>query len=168
MSTESKLESASDLMAQGRGPDVGPDVAVLREDASMLEALTARDEGHERAARSPRTRALYAAEWAHFSSWCRLVGRAPLPAEVEALRWYLSDLEAARGEDGARLYQPATLCRRLAAIGAIHRDAGALSATGDARVRAVLSWIIQARRHAPRRMRPLLLGDVRTILSGMD
>jgi integrase len=149
----------------------GLDVAVLGQQAAALEAveaLSARADEHEKAARSPRTRALYAADWAHFTGWCQLVARLPLPADVETLRWYLTDLEAARDESGAQLYQPATLARRLAAIAAAHRDAGHLSPTKDPRVRAVLSGITRTRRHPPHQMRPLLLADLRTILGHLD
>jgi hypothetical protein len=91
---------------------------------AALETLAARADTHARAARSPRTHALYARDWAHFIGWCDLVGRRALPAEVDALCWYLLDLEAAHTETGAQAYQPATLARRLAAIAAAHRDTG--------------------------------------------
>ena len=145
-----------------------PEPVVLGEQAAALEALTARADAHAQAARSPRTRTLYAGDWAHFSQWCRLAGRPACPASVETLRWYLTDLAAARTETGAVVYQPATLARRLAAISAAHRDAGHISPTLDPRVRAVLSGISRTRRHAPRRMRPLLLADLQTLLAGMD
>jgi site-specific recombinase XerD len=147
------------------------DVRVLGEQAQALEALTvlsARADEHERAARSPRTRALYAADWAHFTGWCDMARRPALPTDTETLRWYLTDLEAARDEHGAQLYQPATLARRLAAIAATHRDAGHLSPTRDPRVRAVLSGITRTRRHSPHRMTPLLLADLRAILTKID
>jgi len=92
------------------------------------------------------------------------------------VRLYLTDLEAAitetRTETGAGLYrpvyQPATLARRLAAIAAAHRDAGHPSPTRDPAVAAVLTGIRRARAHPPRRMRPLLLDDLRTLLTAMD
>jgi integrase len=170
-----RAEPAADLLAgPATGPgmaDPGPDVAVLGQHAAALEALTvlsARADAHAREARSPRTRALYARDWAHFTGWCDLVGHRALPAEVDTLRWYLTDLEAARTETGAQAYQPATLARRLAAIAAAHRDAGHLSPTRDPRVHAVLSGIRRTRRHTPHRMQPLLLDEVKTLLGSMD
>jgi integrase len=157
-------EPVSDPVAQAHPPDV----VMLGEHAAALETLSARADAHARAARSPRTRALYARDWAHFTGWCELVGRGALPAEPDTLRWYLTDLEAARAEDGAQLYQPATLARRLAAIAAAHRDTGHLSPTRDPRVHAVLSGIRRTRRRTPHRMQPLLLEDVKTLLGSMD
>jgi integrase len=165
-------QAAPDLVADPvSGPVTqtqGPDVVLLGEHAAALETLNARADAHARAARSTRTRALYARDWAHFTGWCELAGRRALPAEPDTLRWYLTDLESARTQDGAQLYQPATLARRLAAIAAAHRDTGHLSPTRDPRVHAVLSGIRRTRRHTPHRMQPLLLDDVKTLLGSMD
>jgi len=92
------------------------------------------------------------------------------------VRLYLTDLEAVRTETRTEtgagtdqpVYQPVTLARRLAAIAAAHRDAGHPSPTHDPAVTAVLTGIRRARAHPPRRMRPLLLDDIRTLLTGMD
>jgi len=94
---------------------------------------------------------------------------------VATVRLYLT-VEAVRTETrtetGAGLYrpvyQPATLARRLAAIAAAHRDTGHPSPTRDPAVTAVLTGIRRARAHPPRRMRPLLLDDIRTLLTAMD
>ncbi len=142
------------------------------ERAAALEALAARADAHAAAARSARTRRAYAGDWEHFTRWCALAGRAALPAEVSTVRLYLTDLEAVRSETEAGIYrpvyQPATLARRLAAIAAAHRDAGHPSPTRDPAVGAVLTGIRRARAHPPRRMRPLLLDDLRTLLGQMD
>jgi len=140
--------------------------------AAALAALAARADAHAAAARSPRTRTAYASDWNHFTRWCALAGRAALPAEVTTVRLYLTDLEAVRTETGAGLhppaYQPATLARRLAAIAAAHRDAGHPTPSRDPAVAAVLTGIKRTRAHPPRRMRPLLLDDIRTLLAQMD
>jgi len=161
-----------------RGPPLGApelsasDLVVGEARAAALEALAARADAHATAARSARTRRAYAADWEHFTRWCALAGRGCLPAQVGTVRLYLTDLEATRTDTGAGLYppayQPATLARRLAAIAAAHRDAGHPSPTRDPAVAAVLTGIRRARAHPPRRMRPLLLDDLRTLLAGMD
>ena len=146
-----------------------PGSVVLGEErAAALEALARRADAHAAAARSARTRHAYAGDWAHFSRWCDLAGRAACPAQVSTVRLYLTDLEATRDEAGEALYQPATLARRLAAIAAAHRDAGQPSPTRDPAVTAVLTGIRRARAEAPHRMRPLLLDDVKTLLAGME
>ncbi len=146
----------------------GGGLVVGEERAAALAALAARADAHAAAARAPRTRAAYASDWEHFSRWCALAGRDAVPAGASTVRLYLTDLEAARTETGAVLYQPATLARRLAAIAAAHREAGYASRTRDPAVAAVLTGIRRARAHPPHRMRPLLLDDVRTLLARMD
>jgi integrase len=91
-----------------------------------------------------------------------------MPAAVSTVRLYLTDLEAARDESGAVIYQPATLARRLAAIAAAHQDAGHPSPTRDPAVTAVLTGIRRARAAPRHRMRPLLLGDIHTLLAQME
>jgi integrase len=143
-------------------------LVVGEERAAALEALAARADAHAAAARSARTRTAYAGDWAHFTGWCARAGRAALPAAVSTVRLYLTDLEAARDESGAVIYQPATLARRLAAIAAAHRDAGLPSPTRDPAVTAVLIGIKRARAAPPHRMRPLMLDDVRALLAQME
>ncbi|MBP2371331.1 hypothetical protein [Pseudonocardia parietis] len=136
--------------------------------AASLEALAARADAHATRARAPRTHRAYAADWAHFTGWCTTAALEALPAEVNTVRLYLADLEATRTADGAAVFSPATMARRLAAIAAVHRDAGHRSPTRDPAVGAVLTGIKRARAHSTHQMRPLLLDDLRTLLSGME
>ncbi|WP_404935170.1 tyrosine-type recombinase/integrase [Nitratireductor sp. L15S-10] len=45
---------------------------------------------YARAARSEATQRAYAADWRHFSSWCRRSGYSPLPADPRVVGLYLS------------------------------------------------------------------------------
>lgn len=142
------------------------DAAAAR--AASLAALAARADAHAVAARAPRTRAAYAGDWAHFKGWCATAGLEPFPAGVDTVRLYLADLEATRATGGEPVFSPATMARRLAAIAAAHRDSGHPSPTRDPAVGAVLTGIKRARAHDTHQMRPLLLDDLRTLLSGME
>ncbi|ALE76910.1 hypothetical protein FRP1_29605 (plasmid) [Pseudonocardia sp. EC080625-04] len=136
--------------------------------AASLEALAARADDHATASRAPRTRAAYAGDWSHFDRWCAAAGIHALPAGVDTVRLYLADMEATRTAEGEHVFSPATMARRLAAIAAIHRDAGYSSPTRDPAVGAVLTGIKRARAHTTRQMRPLLLDDLRTLLAGLE
>jgi len=170
--TTTPLASAPATAAGSLAGPTGAALTAGEARAVALEALAARADAHAAAARSARTRRAYAGDWEHFTRWCALAGRAALPAEAATVRLYLTDLEAVRTETEAGIYrpvyQPATLARRLAAIAAAHRDGGQPSPTRDPTVTAVLTGIRRARAHPPRRMRPLLLDDLRTLLAGMD
>jgi hypothetical protein len=51
---------------------------------------------HARQALAPETLCAYAADWAHFCSWCGETGCAPLPAEPAAVAAYGGDLAGLR------------------------------------------------------------------------
>ncbi|WP_226360826.1 hypothetical protein [Pseudonocardia sp. ICBG1142] len=156
-------------------PDTELDTAVLpggvaaaAARAASLAALAACADAHAVAARAPRTRLAYAGDWAHFARWCAAAGLESLPAAVDTVRLYLADLEATRTPGGEAVFSPATMGRRLAAIAAVHHDAGHRSPTRDPAVGAVLTGIKRARAHATHQMRPLLLEDLRTVLADME
>lgn len=136
--------------------------------AASLAALAVRADAHATAARAPRTRAAYTGDWTHFAGWCAAAGLEVLPATADTVRLYLADMEATRDSEGSAVFSPATMARRLAAIAAAHRDAGHPSPTRDPAVGAVLTGIKRARAHTRHQMRPLLLDDLRTLLSQME
>jgi len=79
---------------------------------------------------APNTERAYRSDWADFERWCTARGEPALPAPAVSVAAYL---DARRS--GLRA---ATIRRRAAAIGRLHRDAGFPSPVGDAAVRLVL------------------------------
>ena len=55
---------------------------------------TARD--YAKASTAENTNKAYAADWKHFSRWCRRKGSEPLPPSPEMIGLYLTDLAAPR------------------------------------------------------------------------
>jgi hypothetical protein len=157
----------TDLMS---APDAGSPVLAPDADevTARLEALDQVADEHEAHSLSGRTWELYAHDWAHFTGWCQTAGRIPLPAEVATVRRFLADLSRQVDEDGAWCYQPATLRRRLAGIAAAHRAAEVTSPTRSPAVARVITGIERERKHPPRRLRPLLIDDIRAMLASMD
>lgn len=72
---------------------------------------------YARASRAPSTQRVYALDWRLFTAWCVARGVQPLPADPRAVATFL----ATEADAGAK---PATIGRRLAAIGRHHRQAG--------------------------------------------
>lgn len=62
---------------------------------------TARD--YAEASTAGSTNKAYAADWKHFSRWCRLKGTEPLPPSSEMIGLYLTDLAAPTGKAPALL-----------------------------------------------------------------
>lgn len=112
-----------------------------------------------RASRSEATRRAYRSDWAHFAAWSDGHGVVPLPASPETVASYLADL--------AQGHKVATVQRRLAAINAAHRLAGAVSPTGDEQVRLVVQGIRRTQGVAPVQVRPVSLDELRRIVAGL-
>lgn len=125
-------------MSEGSAvPVTGADLPANPVAAEAIAAARA----YARAALAAETRRAYAADWAHFSDWCRGAGCAPLPAEPGAVAAYL----AAQ----AGLYSRSALARRLAAIGHAHRLRGLAWSAGHPAIRTTLRGI--HRTHGSRR-----------------
>lgn len=103
------------------------------------------------------TRRAYAADWAHFASWCRRNGHPPLPADPERVSRYL--LDAAEG-GGARALSLSTLERRIAGLSWNYAQRGDALDRGDRRLREAMSSIRNALSGAKAQKTPVKTGDV--------
>ena len=138
-----------------------------RLEAARAALSTAADEA-ERSAISSRTRGLYEGDWKHFRGFCDALGESPLPASVDTLRMFIMDMTLTVDTDGRPTYKMSTVARRLAAIAHYHLEAGYdPPPTRDPRVTKVLTGATRERKESPRRMRPLLLDDIRSVLASM-
>ncbi len=108
--------------------------------------------GFARASRSEATRRAYRSDWEHFTAWAADHEVTSLPATPQTIVTYLADL--------AGDHKPSTVQRRLAAINAAHRLAGAISPTGDEEVRLVMQGIRRSKGVAPAQVRPITLDDL--------
>lgn len=79
---------------------------------------TARD--YAKASTAENTNKAYAADWKHFSRWCRLKGTEPLPPSPEMIGLYLTDLAAPSGPSpsqwASRPLSVSTIDRRLSGL----------------------------------------------------
>lgn len=82
----------------------------------------------------------YRADWVHFTQWCAAQAVAPIPATPDVVAAYLRSLVE---------FAPATIRRRLAAIGKMHRFNNMAWDVTDERIRAALAHMLhQSRRPA--------------------
>jgi integrase len=86
-----------------------PDTTLTQAGAAALEAAAE----ISRNATAPATLRAYKADWTHFSAWCAAKGFVPVPAAPEVVGAYLASL--------AETHAPATIRRRLSALGKMHR-----------------------------------------------
>ncbi|MGH1505072.1 MAG: tyrosine-type recombinase/integrase [Acidimicrobiales bacterium] len=90
----------------------------------------------ETQARSARTEAEYAKDWAVFTAWCSSRGLEALPASVSTVALFATDQ--------AKALKPSTVERRLTSINVRHGDAGHAAPGKDPRVRKLLKGIRRA------------------------
>jgi len=140
--------------------------------SSALDRLSA----YVQAAHAPNTLRGYDADWAHFARWCTRHQRPPLPAAPETVALYLVDLAdgLVHGLDDGDPPEPpravATIARRLAGIGFVHREAGHPSPADHEGVRRTLRGIRRAASRAgaaPGKARPLGTEEVRLLVDDL-
>lgn len=104
-------------------PDDRPGVALAIDDSvaptlpGILVAEIESAAAYAKASRASSTQRVYASDWRIFLAWCDTRSIEPLPADPRAVATFL----AAEADRGAK---PATIGRRLAAIGYYHKQAG--------------------------------------------
>jgi site-specific recombinase XerD len=112
---------------------------------------------YARAARAANTVRAYSSDWRDFLSWCQTKQLAPLPAEPQAIVWYLGHL-AQLGR------KPATIERRLTAIAQAHKQLGYDAPTSSTAVRNVLAGIKRTHGTVQDAKAAALVDDVRAMI----
>ena len=111
------------------------------------------------AKKSAHTQRAYRSDWADFAQWCAGEGVAALPASVESVVDYVSELAATR--------KAATVERRLAAISEAHREVGLPSPTDDDRIRIDVTRMRWHQRKSTERTVPLAVRELRVMLGAL-
>ena len=119
------------------------------------------------ASTAANTKAAYRSDWARFTAWATERGFAPLPAPPLVVAHYVTEAAAEQTGVGRWRYTPATLTRWVSSINQFHTAAG-LDAPGRSEVvRRALSGVRRIRATPPVRRAPLLLDDIRTLLTSI-
>lgn len=107
----------------------------------IVDLETERADAYARAARADNTHRAYTADWMIFTAWCAERGERTLPASAELVRRFVA-WEADRGRS------PATIERRVAAIGHYHRAKNFVAPTAQpdaGRLRETMAGIRNSR-----------------------
>ncbi len=135
---------------------------VLSEQA-MADVLAAVD-----ASTASNTKAAYRSDWARFTGWAGDRGFCFLPADPLVVAHYVTEAAAEMTGVGRWRYAPATLTRWVSSINQFHTAAG-MDAPGRSEVvRRALSGIRRIRASPPVRRAPLLLEDIRTLMTCIE
>ena len=142
-----------------------------------LQDLTERARGYVAAASSANTRRAYAADWRHFTAWCRRQNLSPLPPNPQVVALYITACASGTASGSAagitrRDGKPdsvSTIERRLAALGWNYAQRGEQKL--DRKDRAIATVMAGIRnRHAapPRQKEGILPEDLIAMLETLD
>jgi integrase len=121
------------------------------------------------ASRSENTRRAYAKAWAAFETWCGQHNRQPLPASLETIAAWMTDLvNHGTPANPGQPVSPATLNAYLAAVVVVHRLKGHAIDRKSPLIADVWKGIARTKRRAPRQARPLLAAELNDMLGRFD
>lgn len=133
-----------------------------------FEDLADRAGTHVEAARSANTRRAYAADWKHFSAWCRRQNVSPLPADPQVVGLYITALASGTAERGMKANSVSTIERRLSAIGWNCAQRGMPLDRKDRHIATVLAGIRNTHAAPPRQKEAILPEDLIAMLETLD
>jgi len=131
---------------------------------SLLESIRA----HQENASAANTTRAYTSDWSAFERWCAARGQVALPATGDTVAAYLADKADLLKPSGEYVYAPSTLARWLTSINAHHLANGHPGPGALPAVTATLGGIRRGHVRPTRRMAPLLLADLRKVLTAID
>ena len=111
------------------------------------------------------TKIAYRSDWQRFATWAGHRRFPALPAPPAVLAHYVTEAAAEQTGVGKWRYAPATLTRWVASINQVHTAAGLDPPGRNEVVRRALSGIRRIRATPPNRRAPLLLDDIRLLLT---
>lgn len=133
-----------------------------------LEQLAARARGYVEAASSSNTRRAYAADWKHFSAWCRRQNVSPLPPNPQVVGLYITACASGTAERGVRANSVATIERRLSAISWNCAQRGTPLDRKDRAIATVMAGIRNTHASPPRQKEAILPEDLIAMLETLD
>jgi site-specific recombinase XerD len=144
-------------------------VVLSRDEHEMLDAVFAEEltaslgrlQEYAEQAWADNTVRAYNSDWEHFTSWCALHGRDPLPASIETVGLYLGVI--------APEFSLATIERRLSSISAAHREHGHPNPATVAEGPLMRIWrgIVREKTRRQDKAEPLMAKDLRLIVQNL-
>lgn len=129
-----------------------------------LERLADRARDYVEAASSANTRKAYAADWKHFSSWCRRQGLEILPPAPQTVGLYITACASCAAIAGSKPNSVATIERRLSALTWNCAQRGTPLDRKDRHIATVLAGIRNKHAAPPRQKEAVLPEDLIAML----
>jgi integrase len=131
-----------------------------------LEKLAGRARDYVEAASSANTRRAYAADWKHFTSWCRRQGFELLPPDPQTVGLYITALASGAASEGKK--SVSTIERRLSALSWNYAQRGQPLDRKDRAIATVMAGIRNKHAAPPRQKEAILPEDLIAMLETLD
>lgn len=133
-----------------------------------LANLADRARGYVAAASSANTRKAYAADWKHFSAWCRRSGLTPLPPHPQTVGLYITACASGTAERGQKANSVSTIERRLSSLSWNYAQRGVSLDRKDRHISTVMAGIRNTHAAPPRQKEAVLPEHLIAMLETLD
>jgi site-specific recombinase XerC len=154
-------------------PDVSgdsplPSLVGGEETPAHLANLADRARGYVEAASSANTRRAYAADWKHFSAWCRRSNLTPLPPHPQTVGLYITACASGTAERGAKANSVSTIERRLSSISWNYAQRGLSLDRKDRHIATVMAGIRNSHAKPPVQKEAVMAEDIIAMVETLD
>ncbi len=147
---------------------VGPLPSLAGEDETPTH-LADRARGYVEAASSANTRKAYAADWKHFSAWCRRSGLSPLPPHPQTVGLYITACASGAAERGVKGNSVSTIERRLSSLSWNYAQRGGQTLDRkDRHIATVMAGIRNSHAKPPVQKEAVLAEDIIAMIETLD
>uniref|UniRef100_A0A9E8CNM5 Tyrosine-type recombinase/integrase n=1 Tax=Bosea sp. NBC_00436 TaxID=2969620 RepID=A0A9E8CNM5_9HYPH len=136
--------------------------------SAHLERLSDRARDYVEAASSANTRRAYAADWRHFSSWCRRQGLEALQPDPQHVGLYITACASGVAAADRKPNSVSTIERRLSALTWAYAQRGTPLDRKDRHIATVLAGIRNSHAAPPRQKEAVLPEDVVAMLETLE
>ncbi|MER8605996.1 site-specific integrase [Mesorhizobium sp. M1233] len=133
-----------------------------------LEALAGRARDYIEAARSANTRRAYAADWKHFSSWCRRQGIEMFPPDPQVVGLYIAACASGTATGDRKPNTVSTIERRLSSLSWNFAQRGQPLDRKDRHIATVMAGVRNTHASPPRQKEAILPEDLIAMLETLD
>jgi integrase len=131
--------------------------------SGTLDRLVDTARGYAEASTAENTNKAYAADWKHFTRWCRLKGTDPLPPSPAMVGLYVADLAAPAGKTPA--LSVATIERRLSGLSWNYTRRGFTLDRKDRHIATILAGIKRKHARPPVQKEAILPEDIQAMVA---
>lgn len=133
--------------------------------SASLDRLVNSARDYAAAATAENTNKAYAADWKHFSRWCRQKGAEPLPPSSELIGLYITDL--ASPADASPALSAATIDRRLSGLAWNYTQRGFSLDRKNRHIATVLAGIRRKHARPPVQKEAILAEDILAMVAAL-